>query len=125
MNKRLIIPCVAAACLVSGCSLQEVRSKSKFGPEFRHSGTKNTDKARWSAQQGVELKWEKGITTGLTYRRRDDNDGGGNNDNGVWFDFSFPLWKAKKKPDTQTKRIEMLEKRLAALQAEIQTGGKQ
>ena len=66
-----------------GCMLKEVRAKTKFGPEFRHSGTKNTNRVRYSVQQGMDFKWTNGTSTGITYRRRDDDDGGGNNDNGV------------------------------------------
>ena len=115
---------LAAICIVipllSGCALKEVRSKTKFGPEFRHSSGSGTSKDRWSVQQGVELKWDEGVSTALTYRRRDDNSGDGNNDNGVWFEFSFPLWKADKKPAGNPERMGELEERLAELEKQVQ-----
>ena len=111
----------AAALITSatlGCALQEVRSKTKVGPEWQHSGTSDTDSVRWSVEQGFDFKWDKGIGTGVSYRRRDVDDGSGNNDNGVWFDISFPIWKAKKK-EAAAERIEVLERRLAQLEVEL------
>jgi hypothetical protein len=96
--------------------LKEVRSKTKFGPEFRHKGSNRTNEVRWYAQQGFDFKWEKGITTGVTYRRRDVDGGSGDNDNGVWIDFSFPIWKAPKKADALARRVVELERRLAQLE---------
>lgn len=58
------------------------------------------------------------ITAGITYRRRDVDNGNSDNDNGVWLDFSFPIWKAEKKPDRAGRRVELLERRIAALEAE-------
>ncbi|MFQ5490421.1 MAG: hypothetical protein ACE5GE_06830 [Phycisphaerae bacterium] len=121
MSVKALVACGLMLSMVSGCALKEIRSKSKFGSEFRHSGTKNTNKVRYTVQQGFDFKWDKGITTGVTYRRRDDDDGGGDNDNGVWFSVSFPLWKAKPKADTSEARIERLERRLAALEADQRT----
>jgi len=103
---------------LGGCSrLKEVRSRSKFGPSFKHRGTKRTDSVQWTVQQGVEFKWKGGVKTGITYRRRDTDDGNGNNDNSVFVDFSFPLWKAPKKPDRLKKRLKKLEKRVVKLEA--------
>lgn len=108
--------------LLPGCTLVEIRSKSKVGPEFRHRGSERTDSIRWYAQQGFEFVWRDDhnnkITTGITYRRRDTDNGSGDNDNGVWLDFSFPVWKAEKKADRAVRRIELLERRIAALEAE-------
>lgn len=104
-------------CLVGGCSwqLQEVRGKTKFGPEFRDKSGR-TSEVRWtSIQQGFELKWDNGWKTGITYRRRDTDEGSGGNDNGIWLDFSYPLWKRAKKPDTTARRIDLLEQQLAEL----------
>jgi len=103
--------------------LKEVRSKSKMGPEFRHSGTHNTNKERWAAGTGVEFSFNNGVKTGVTYRRRDDNEGDGNNDNGVWWDMSFPLWKAKdRKMETLQDRIIRLEEEVYSLRTqEIKT----
>ncbi len=103
---------------MGGCTLQEIRSKSKFGPEYRHRGSNRTDSVRWYAQQGVEFKWDKGINTAITYRRRDQDNGNGDHDNGVWFELSFPIWHAKKPPDQMARKIEELEMRLAQLEAE-------
>ncbi len=99
---------------VSGCALTEVRSRSKLGPEFRHKNS-NADEVRWYVQQGLDFKWENGLSTGITYRRRDVDDGGGDHDNGVWFEFSFPVWKATKINPLE-RRIVMLERRLARLE---------
>ena len=99
--------------LASGCALQEVRSKTKFGPEFRHSGSTNTNNERWTVEQGFDFKWDQGVTTGITYRRRDINDGNGDNENRVMFEFSFPLWKAESKESTLAGRVERLEQQLA------------
>lgn len=114
-NTTVVISSLMIA-LFSGCTLKEIRSKSKFGSELRHSGTKNTNKERWAVQQGLEFKWEKGVTTGFSYRRRDESSGDGDNDNGMFFDLSFPVWKAEPKPDESAVRIRLLERRLAALE---------
>ena len=104
-----------------GCTLSEVRSKSKFGPEFRHRGFDRTNSTRWLAQQGFEFVWhdeqDNKITTGITYRRRDADNGNSDRDNGVWFDFSFPVWKAEEHVDPTKRRIELLEQRIEALEA--------
>ena len=119
MHTRRMIPTGALMLmLLSGCApkLKEVRSKTKFGPDFRHRGSGRTDSTRWTVQQGIEFKWNKGVRTGITYRRRDTDDGNGNNDNGVFINFSFPIWKAKKKPDPLKKRVKKLERQVAELQ---------
>ena len=108
--------CGCFLMLASGCALQEVRSKTKLGPEYRHNGSTRTDAVRWTAQQGIEFKWDKGWNTGITYRRRDTNNGGGGNDNGVWIDFSFPIWKAGTTSRASNGRIEALERRIAMLE---------
>jgi hypothetical protein len=72
-------------------------------------------------QEGLEFKWDQGVTTGVTYRRRDVNEGTGDHDDGVWFEFSFPVWKAEEKPDSTAHRLEALEKRLAELEAGLGT----
>ena len=101
----------------SGCGLKEIRSKTKFGPEFRHRGIDSTNSVRWYAQQGFDFKWENDLTTGITYRRRDTDNGSGDNDNGVWIDFSFPIWKAPKKSDQTSESVHKLEKRITELEA--------
>jgi len=101
----------------SGCALQEVRSKTKFGPEYQHSGSDSTDSVRYSEEQGIDFMWGNDWTTGVSYRRRDTDNGNGNNDNGVWFDFSFPIWKRPKAEAKTAERIEALERRLAEVEA--------
>ncbi len=118
MRIGTIVACGLIVSMFSGCGVKEIRSKSKFGPEFRHSGLARTSRTRWTAQQGIEFKWDKGVTTAMTYRRRDTDNGNGDNDNGVWFEVSFPLWKAKTKPDKNAARIRDLERRLAALEVD-------
>lgn len=118
MRTGTLVACGLMVLMSSGCGIKEIRSKSKFGPEFRHSGTRRTSRDRWTAQQGIEFKWDKGVSTTLTYRRRDVNNGAGDYDNGVWFEVSFPLWKAKPKEDKNASRIRELERRLAAIEAD-------
>lgn len=106
----------------TGCSLSEIRGKNKFGPEYRRNGSSNTDVTRWTAQQGVEFKWDNGVNTGVTYRYRETVDGVDNKDNGVWFEVSYPLWKKKKQPDDLAARVETLERRLAELEPKTERG---
>ena len=115
----------------TGCGLKEIRGKTKFGPSFRHKASDRSDSVRWTVQQRIGFKWDKGIRTGLTYRRRDTDDGNGNNDNVVFFDVSYPLWKAGKKPDSSKqpwkkrmkKKMKKLEKRVAELEALLEQSG--
>ena len=111
----------AALVFVPGCTLLEIRSKSKVGPEFRHRGSDRTDSIRWYAQQGFEFVWRDDrnnkLTTGITYRRRDVDNGNSDNDNGVWLDFSFPVWKAPAPPSPLERRVQDLERRLAEFEA--------
>jgi hypothetical protein len=107
--------------LFSGCALQEVRSKSKVGNEWRHSGSRSTNEERYSVEQGFDFKWDKGIGTGISVRRRDINEGNGDNDTGLWLDFSFPVWKAPPpKKESSAERILELERRVALLEGELQ-----
>ena len=116
--------CGCFVVLLSGCALQEIRSKSKLGPEFRTKGAGGikSHSTRWYVQQGVEFKWDKGIKTAVTYRRRDEDNGNGDHDNGVWFEISFPIWQAKEPPDSTARKIEELEMRLAQLEAKSKDG---
>ena len=118
---RRILAFGLVVIVLSGCTLTEIRSKSKVGPEFRHRGSDRTDSVRWYAQQGFDFVWRDDrnnkITTGITYRRRDVDNGNSDNDNGVWLDFSFPIWKAERNTDHAAQRIELLEARIAALEA--------
>ncbi len=120
---RILVVCSIALALSTGCALREVKGKTKFGPSFRHKGSNRTNSVRWTAQQGFDFKWDNGITTGIDFRRRDTDDGNGDNDNAIFFDVSYPLWKAKKKTDPTKKRIKKLEKRLAELEAKLEESG--
>ena len=123
MWKELLVGGGVIILALPGCGLKEIRNKTGFGPEYRHSGTTRTDQVRWAIEQGIHLKWDRDITTGVTYRRRDVDDGGGGNDNRIMFDVSFPLWKAEdKKEERLARRVEQLERRLAALEAGIDKG---
>ena len=121
MRRIAVVLAVTPAVVLPGCALQEIRSKNEVGPEYRHSGTKGTDEVRWTTETGIELKWDRGVSTGVTYRHRDVDDGSGSDDNGVWLDFSFPLWKAGDKPDALESRVRELERRLATLDALMHT----
>jgi len=107
-----VLPC-------AGCGLKEIRSKSKVGAVFKHKGLDRTSSTQWSAQQGLAFTWQHGIKTGISYRRRDIDDGNGNNDNAVFVDVSFPIWKKAKKPSKTKKRLKKLKKRLAAVENEL------
>ena len=106
----------------TGCSLNEIRGKNKFGPEYRRSGSRNTHATRWTAQQGLEFKWDNGVNTGVTYRYRETVDGVDDKDNGIWFEVSYPLWKKKKQPDDLALRVNSLERRLAELEPKTERG---
>ena len=102
-----------AACSLAGCKANptELRGKTAFGPEFRNRGN-NTSEVRYTEQQGFEVKWDNGWTTGTQYRRRDVDDGSGDNENRVMFEVGYPIWKAPKKPDKTAERIESLEREI-------------
>lgn len=86
------------------------------GVEYRHFGESATNADRYTVQQGLELHWDDGVTTGVTYRRRDVDDGAGDNDNGMWFEVSFPIWKAKDDKEAEMmRRLDRLEREVAAL----------
>ena len=68
-------------------------------------------------QEGIELKWENGVSTAVSYRRRDDNDGDGNNDNGVWVEVGVPIWKnPNRKSKLLEQRVQHLEDILRSLE---------
>ncbi len=118
MRSNAFLPIAASVVLACGCApkLKEIRSKSESGVEWRHSGTNRHDEERYSVSQGIEFKWDKGITTGVKYRRRDVNDGGGDGENGVWFDFGIPIWQAKENEGTSSAQVASLEARVAELE---------
>lgn len=107
---------VVCILIVPGCALKEVRSKVAFGPEFRHSGERNTSEVRYYASQGIELKWDRGITTELNYRRREIDEGSGDNENLLLVQVGFPLWEAQQPENPLAKRVRELERRLAELE---------
>lgn len=119
MKTRCLVV-IFIAVFPAGCSLQEIRSKTEGGVEYRHSGTTRHEEQRYSIKQGVEFKWDKGVTTTVKYRRRDNNDGSGDHDDGLWFEVGFPIWKAPKKPDVSSDRIAALERRIQALEKKLE-----
>jgi len=124
MNRNLTMGmCAVLLILASGCTLREIRSDTKFGPSFRHKGSNRTNSVRWSVEQGFDFKWSKGINTGISFRRRDTDEGTGDNDNTVFFDVSFPIWKAEKKPNPLKKRLKKLERRVAELESMLAQSG--
>ncbi len=116
MNVTRLAVSALLLLLVCGCALQEIRSKTRGGPEYRHSGAADTNSDRWMIEQGVEFRWDNGVNTGVSYRRRDVDDGNGDNENLVMLELSFPLWKAKPKPSQLALRVERLEQKLAELE---------
>ena len=121
----ILLLCGVSVTLSSGCALKEIRSETKFGPSFRHKGSDRTNSVRWTAQQGLEFKWDKGVDTGISFRRRDTDDGNGDNDNTLYLDFSFPIWKAEKKSKSLNKRLKKLEKRVAELETLLRQSGEE
>ena len=122
-QRRILVLCSISLALSTGCALREVRGKTKFGPSFRHKGSSRTDSVRWTVQQGFDFKWDNGITTGVDFRRRDVDDGNGDSTTGVFFDVSFPVWKAEEKPDPLRRRLKKLKKRLARVEAKLEELG--
>ncbi len=107
---------ICALMLTSGCQLTEIRGSSETGVEYRHSGNSNTNADRYSYEQSIDFKWDNDITTSATYRRRDTDDGNGDNDNGMWFQISYPIWKRPEQPDPNIRKIAQLERRIAELE---------
>jgi hypothetical protein len=104
-----------------GCksaSVSEVRGKTSFGPEFRNRGN-NTSEVRYDVRQGIDVKWDNGWTTGVNYRRRDVDDGSGDNENRVLFEVGYPLWKAPKKPEKTTQRLDELEHEVQEMRSRV------
>ncbi len=103
--------------LTSGCALEELRSKNNFGVEWRHIASRTQDDERYTIQPGLEFKWDKGVTTGIAFRSRPTNEGQGTDDNGIFTEISFPLWK-RPKPEVKTaEHIRELEDRIRELEA--------
>ena len=101
----------------SGCALREIRTKTKFGVEARHTNDDKSDVERYLVQEALQFKWDNGVDTSLIYRRRDvSNSESGDSDDGVWFEIGVPIWKAPKKPDEVKTRMATLERRVAELE---------
>lgn len=131
--KNVFVACVAslvAAGFLTGCKANptELRGKTSFGPEFRNRGN-NTQEVRYDARQALDLKWDNGWSTGISYRRRDVDDGSGDNENRVLFEVGYPIWKAAKKHEpkkdigpptgTTTKALEELQRQVEELRAKM------
>ena len=114
---------LAITCLIPGCTLRELRSKTTTGVEFRHSGSRRTDRQRYTVQQGLEFRWDNGISTAVSYRRRDDDDGPGDRDDGVFLEIGIPIWKAGSTVSSSNERIQTLEGRVAALEELLHARG--
>ncbi len=120
---RRIVPSLAVFLLTvllvfnSGCGLREIRTKTKFGVEARHTNKDKSHVERYLVQEALQLKWDNGVDTSLIYRRRDvSNSESSDADDGVWFEIGIPLWKAPKKPDEVKTRMAALERRVAELE---------
>jgi hypothetical protein len=118
----VLVGAVGVAVVAAGCNLQEVRNKWKFGSEWQHKGSDSTDQMRYSEETGLDFKWDNSWTTGVSYRRRDVDEGSGDGENGVWVDFSYPLWKAPKK-EASAAHVMELERRIAELEARLAEQG--
>ncbi|MEE9296208.1 MAG: hypothetical protein V3W34_14775 [Phycisphaerae bacterium] len=104
--------------ITCGCRLTEIGSKHKLGVEYRHSGANDHEAQRYTFRQGLVFKWDDGSDTTITYRRRDVNDGAGDHDDGVWIEFSYPVWKAPdRRKDDLSRRVQALERQVASLTA--------
>jgi hypothetical protein len=130
---RVCVLCVAsltAVLVVAGCKANpsELRGKTSFGAEARNRGN-NTQEIRYDARQAVDLKWDNGWSTGISYRRRDIDDGSGDNENRVLVEVGYPLWKAPKKEEkpkdigpptgTTSERIDQLQRQLEEMRARV------
>lgn len=97
-------------------AVKKVTSKWKGGPEFRHN-SRDQDATRWTTQTGLEAELYNGQKVGVTYRRRDVGQAAGfaESDDGVWLEYSFPLWVDKSRPNKEKElaaRVEALEQML-------------
>ena len=119
----IVIP-VAALALVAGCnkswSLTEVRGKTSFGPEYQQQ-TNGTHQVRYDGRQGLELRWDSGWTTGVTYRHRWIEEGQESHEDLVLFEVGYPIWKPAKKPEPAktAERIDELEREVEELREKM------
>lgn len=113
----LVVASASLVFCVSGCGLREIRTKTKFGVEARHTNEDKSHVERYLVQEALQFKWDNGVDTSVIYRRRDvSNSTSGDADDGVWFEIGVPIWKAPKKPDEVKSRVAELERRLAELE---------
>ncbi len=109
-----------AVLSTAGCAwqLNEIKGKTKFGPEFRDRPGRKSE-VRWTGiDQEFEFKWDNGYSTIVGYRRRDTDEGSGGNDNRITFGFSYPIWKRPQHGSVGARRLDRLELRLAKLEEE-------
>ncbi len=119
-NHALLIGLIFCITSGEGCGLREIRSKTKAGVEYRQKNVDKSTHERYLAQESVQFKWDNGVDTSVIYRRRDLSDNvSGDHDDGVWFEVSVPIWKAKPKPDQTVARVEHLERRIQELEARL------
>lgn len=122
MKCKALCVLISLMLLPVGCALKEIRSKTKTGPAFKHSGKNRTNSMRWYVIQGYDFKSRDGSSAGVTFRRRDTAEGSGNNDSGVLFDYSYPIWKKPgKKSQKNSVRLQRLQERLIKLEQQTQT----
>jgi len=94
------IALMISIALMCGCNnLKEIRMKNKFGPEFRTKGAgdDSTHDVRYSIEHGYQFVWENGISTDISYRRRDISGGDGGHDNGVRVGITIPIWQKERR----------------------------
>ncbi len=104
----------------AGCAwqLNEIKGKTKFGPEFRDRPGRKSE-VRWTGiDQEIEFKWDNGCSTLIGYRRRDTDEGSGGNDNRITLGFSYPIWKRPQQASVSAHRLDRLELRLAKVEEE-------
>lgn len=125
MKQKISWLLIGTAMLFSGCALKEIRSSTKTGPAFKHSGKNRTNSTRWYAIQGYDFKMSNSSSVGVTFRRRDTAEGSGNNDSGVLFDYACPIWKKTdkntKKSRKNSERLQRIDERLTKLEQQSQT----
>ena len=116
----LVLSSLLIVVVADGCALREIRSKTKAGVEYRRKNVDKTEHERYLVQESVQFKWDNGVDTSMIYRRRDLSDNeSGDHDDGIWFEVSVPIWKAKSKPDLTAARVEDLEQRIRELEARL------
>jgi len=114
----IVLACVS---LSQACNLKEIRSKTKFGVEHRAESIDKSDLERYLVQEAIQFKWDNGVDTTVSYRRRDVRDSpSADYDNGYWFEIGVPIWKAPNKSKSADARIALLEERIAHLERSLE-----